>query len=374
MRTWIPICALALAAACRAQDCGAVVDAADPVYGSRVRQLVKDDGHEHNLYYDRNPWNADNSYMLGVRSDLDQRNWRVVLYDGDGCYLKDLFPITRFDWRLTWDRRDPAVLYTWSGASLYRYHVETGEATLLKAFGAVGFKPNGPSLNQAGDRILMVTGDGAFHTYALERMGDERVFTPEFPAGCSVSWDKPRYTGYLNHIVAYCSSAVDVYEDTGRLVHRFEGVGGGGHHDFSPDGQWAYFTLWDGRRGKPCEIHVVNIDGTNDRVLLSIPPEKMARVQNLHLGWPARVKDWFLASFFPPAAGDAAAYAPMLDEIVQVNLDGTSRMLARSLTRVTRDLFWAQPLARPSADGSRASFNSNRSGTADQFILYIDPR
>ncbi|MDP3000436.1 MAG: hypothetical protein Q8N47_23330 [Bryobacterales bacterium] len=369
---------LAAAVACNAAavDCSATADSADPTYGGRVRQLVKPDGHEHNLYYDRNVWNADNSYMLGVYSDLDQRNWRVVLYNGDGCYIKDLFSIEEFDWRLTWDRKDPEILYTWSGSNLYRYNVTSGEAVRLKSFAPLTFKPAGPSLNQTGDRILMVTSDGAFHSFALPDMTDERAFKPEFPPGCEFASDKPRYIGYSNYIVAYCNSAntqaVDVYDDTGERLHRFENVGGGGHHDFSPNGKWVYFTLWG--RDKPLEIHVVNIDGTDDRVLYSVPAEKLRNVQNLHLAWPARATDWFLASFFPPAASIPLQYSPMQDEIVLIKLDGTVKPLARSGTAVTRDLFWAQPLARPSADGSRASFNSNRSGSVDQFILYIDPQ
>ena len=29
--------------------------------------------------------------MVGVHSDLEQKNWRIVLYNGDGCYQKELF-------------------------------------------------------------------------------------------------------------------------------------------------------------------------------------------------------------------------------------------------------------------------------------------
>ncbi|MBV8139299.1 MAG: PD40 domain-containing protein, partial [Deltaproteobacteria bacterium] len=32
--------------------------------------------------------------------------------------------------------------------------------------------------------------------------------------------------------------------------------------------------------------------------------------------------------------------------------------------------FWAQPLPSPSADGTRISFNSNRSGSVQQYILW----
>ena len=61
-----------------------IVDYTDPAYGARIRQLRKDDGHEHNLYYYRDPWNADGTRMLAVQSDLDQKHWHECLYDGDG--------------------------------------------------------------------------------------------------------------------------------------------------------------------------------------------------------------------------------------------------------------------------------------------------
>jgi len=34
-------------------------------------------------------------------------------------------------------------------------------------------------------------------------------------------------------------------------------------------------------------------------------------------------------------------------------------------------MFWAEPLASPSSDGNRISFNSNRSGTVDQYVLFV---
>jgi hypothetical protein len=103
-------------------------------------------------------------------------------------------------------------------------------------------------------------------------------------------------------------------------------------------------------------------------------------VQNLHLSWPSRVNDWFLASFYHFPGAKQESYAPPFDEILQIKLDGTTKYLARTGSEYSRgagrgsstDLFWAMPLCAPSADGSRISFNSNRSGTVDQFILYLD--
>lgn len=371
-------CVLLFAIGVQAQrqhaSCISTLDYADPTYGGRIRQMEKPDGHEHNLYYYRDPWNADSTLMVGIHSDLKQQNWQVVLSTGEGCFLKTLFPISRFDWRVVWDRHDPEIFYTLKGSQLYSFNVNAGHARLLKSFAPLGMKPNGPSLNQAGDRILVITSDGVFRSYHLPEMDNERTFSIDLAA---VRWDKPRYIGHRNFIVASCPKGVAIYDDTGALVHMFEGVGAGGHHDFSSDGKWAYFTLWG--RGKPLAAHVVNIDGSDDRVVFRVPESEMRFVQNLHLAWPSGVNDSFIASFFPNARNLPGKYTPYLDEIVEVRLDGTHRILARSGTAYSapkprsggqEDMFWAQPLARPNADGTRISFNSNRSGTIDQYILF----
>jgi hypothetical protein len=370
-----------------------IVDSVDPLSGCKVRQLRKDDGHEHNLYYYRDPWNADGSRLLGIQSDLDQKNWRVCLYDGDGVFLQELFTIDEYDWRLCWDRKNPDILYTWKGSELYRFSVAARKAELLKSFAPLGLMPNGPSCNQAGDRILVVTSDRTFRSYRLPDMGDPRAFQIAVPDGCYVSWDKPHYTGYRNTVdTAYSApglaqQAIVVYDDTGAVVHKFDAIGGGGHYDYSPHGKLAYFKLPSGGRGSPgtpLEIHVVNLDGTGDRVLFSVPHERV-HFHNLHLSWPRNVNDWFVAGFFPsrpnsPGKDVPAAYEPPSDEILMIRLDGTTQYLARTGTVYSRtarrgaagDMFWAQTLPRPSADGKRICFNSNRSGTIDLHVLYTE--
>lgn len=363
-----------------------IVDRVDVTYGAKIRQLRNDDGHEHNLYYIRNPWNADGTRMVVIHSDLAQKNWRVALYDGDGRFLKYLFTPAEYDWRIVWDRRDPDVFYTSRGASLYRYRVSTGRAELLQKF-ASALKPTGASLNQAGDRILAATADWRFHSIALADPKEERTFRPAVPKGYNS--DKPGYTGYANTIhVPYSSGdgsggGILIYKDTGELVHEFKGLGAGGHYDFSPAGRLAYFRLprfGPAGENDPLEIHVVNLDGSDDRVLFTAPRAQTRLVQNLHLSWPDGVTDWFVASLFPNASKLPKTYAPLLDEIIRVNLDGTHQILARSETAHSRagdfggvgDMFWAQPLASPSADGRRIAFNSIRGRTIDVCILYVD--
>jgi len=163
-----------------------LVDSVDAAYGSKIRQINSPAVQEHNLYYYRNPWNADASRMLTVQSDLDGRNWRVILREGDGRFLKQLFATEQFDWRLAWDRNKPDILYTWQASDLYKYNVATGKADVLKSFAPLGLKPNGPSLNQAGDRILVITSDGVFHSYRLADMQDERHFKITVPPDCDI--------------------------------------------------------------------------------------------------------------------------------------------------------------------------------------------
>lgn len=365
-----------------------IVDFTDPTYGSKIRRLKKDDGHEHNFYYYRDPWNADGSRMLGVQSDLQQKDWHVVLYDGDGHFLKDLFPISQYEWRLCWDRKSPEFLYTWKGSDLFRLNVETGKAESIKSFKPLAIERNGPSINQDGSRILITTSDKVFHSFRLPDLTDERTFKPEVPTGCNVGWDKPHFSGYRNTIdVAYSApqlakQGILLYDDTGKVVHHFQGFGGGGHYSFSCNGRLAYFLMpnyprSDGKNS--LDIHVVAVDGSNDRVVFSVPREQAQYLQNMHVSWPAKVDGWFVASFYAFENYKPKEYAPLLDEILQVRLDGTSKYLARTGSQYSRgagrgsttDMFWAMPLAVPSADGSRISFNSNRSGTIDQYILYV---
>ncbi len=305
-----------------------------------------------------------------------------MVYNGEGCFLKELFPISDYDWRLAWDRNSPEVLYTWKPRALYKYNVITGKAEVLKSFAPLNLalKPPGPSLNQSGDRILVITSDGTFRSYRLPDMEEERTFRVTYPPNCSSVWREERYIGYRNYVATACHStdlstrAILVYDDTGTLIHRIDGIGMG-HYDFSPDGQLAYFKMPGVPRGgakTPLEIRVMNLDGTNDRVLYSVPHSQARYLQNLHLSWPDTVSHWFVASFFPSARNLPSTYDSPLDEIVLITTSGKYRFLARTGTVIPpQEGFWGQPLASPSSDGSRVSFNSNRSGAINQYILWV---
>jgi hypothetical protein len=336
--------------------------------------------------------------MIVIRQNTLSSPFEVTLYTGDGCFVKTLFTASQYNWRVAWDRNDPAILYTTTWSGLYKYNVNTNTTTLLKSFESLGgFKPMGPSLNQAGDRIFVITFDGSARTYRLPDMKEERAFSISSllsANGCLTDWEDIRYTGYLNYVAVNCwdspktptTEKLAVIEDTGIVLHVFSGPYGksgfSGHWDFSPNGKLAYFR--DAGGGTPLEIRVVNIDGTNDQMLYSVPQSEALYTDNLHLSWPDKVNDWFIASFFP-TPDLPSTYIPPRDEILKINLDGTFEYLARTGTRPRIPgvpfQFWAQPLASPSADGSRINFNSNctptspaancvSTGTIDQYILF----
>jgi hypothetical protein len=358
------------------QTCAKAVAHVDLTYGGKIRRIAKSDSHLHNINF-WNPLNANNAYLIGVQSNLEQRDWRMELYDGNGCFIKDLFSIAEYDWRLVWGHSKPDLLYTSKGSNLYRYNVTTPKGNVLKALTPLSFNPGSPALNQAGDRIMVVTSDGLIRSYRLADMGDQRAFDTRLshPAGCTTDRDDIRYTGYRNYIGVNCTSRDDmvhalvVYDDTAALVHTFYGFAG--NYDFSPHGKLAYVEMWGS--GKPLEIHVVNIDRTNDQILYSLLQSNASYVQNLHVSWPDKVDDWFIASIFPSARHLPSTYASPLDEILIVTTSGSHKYLARTETSIATRWtdFWAQPLASPSSDGSRVSFNSNRSGIITHYLLWV---
>lgn len=359
-------------------------DFTDPTYGGRVRQIVNAAGDEHNLYHYRSVFNADNSRLIGIETPKGSKDYRVTLYDGDGKFLKRLFTVPEYDWRLAWDRRDPKLFYTVKGPTVYRYDVEANKATALKTFeNPSPASPSGLSLNEKGDRLLLRMSDKSVRTYRLPSLDDERICQIEIPAGGYANWDKLRFTGHKNYFalefVQKQSLSTRIYDGlTGKLFHTLEGIGVG-HSDFSPDGKFAYIE--GSHRSGNLNIRVVNLDGTDNRVVFSASRDKLRYVRNFHITWPAGVRDWFLLSFFPQTGQLPVSYEPWLDELVQVFVDGRHKVLARTGTTCGAN-FWAQPQQSASADGARVLFHSNgtctvgrigqkSSGTIDLCILYL---
>lgn len=379
--------------AARAAEPVRMIDFTDPTYGGRVRQIFNPAGDEHDLYHYRSVFNADNSRVLSIETPTGSRDYVVTLYDGDGRKLKELFTQTEYDWRLAWDRHDPNRFYTWKGATVYRYDVESGRAEALRTFDDPALaSPSGLSLNQTGDRLLLRFTDKSVRTYRLPALGDERICRIEIPDGWYANWDKLRFTGHKDYFALeftqkqplpagarFQAPFTRIYDGvTGRLFHTLEGINVG-HHDFSPDGKMAYVEGFNQRRD--LKLHVVNLDGSDNRVVFTAPREKFRFVRNFHITWPTGVSDWFLLSFFPQTGHLPANYEQWLDELVQVFVDGRHKVLARTGTTCGAN-FWAQPQQSPSADGTRVLFHSNgtcavgqigqqSSGTSDLCILYL---
>jgi hypothetical protein len=374
-----------------------MIDFTDPAYGARIRQIHNPAGDEHNLYHYRSVFNADNTRMLGIETPKGSKDYIVTLYDGDGGFIRHLYTQAEYDWTVAWDRTDPRFFYTRKGGTVFRYEADTAKAVAIRSFDKPGIAgPSGLSLNGTGDRLLLRMTNQTVRSYRLPDMDDERVYEIEVPEGWYANWDKLRFTGHRDFFALTFEEKqplpkgarpqppfLRIYDGaTGAVHHTFNGITVG-HHDFSPDGRFAYVEGFNQRRAE-MKVHVVNLDGTDDRVVFTAPLEKLRFVRNYHITWPPGVKEWFVLSFFPQTGRLPQGYAPYLDELVQVFVDGRSKVLARTGT-TCGDLFWAQPQQSISADGSRILFHTNgtcrvgeigfeSSGTIDQCILYLKPR
>jgi hypothetical protein len=370
-----------------------IIDFTDPTYGGRVRQIYNPAGDEHDLYHYRSVFNADNSRLLAIETPKGSAEYRVALYDGDGRFLKRLFTVPEYDWRGAWDRAHPRWFYTVKGSTVHRFDVESGRSEMLKSFTQPGVAgPSGLSLNQKGDRLLLRMGDQSVRTYRLPAMDDERICRVEIPAGWFANWDKLRFTGHKDFFALTFEEKTPwknprrpappftrIYDGlSGKVQATLEGITVG-HHDFSPDGRLAYVEGFN--QGRDLQVRVVNLDGSDNRVVFTAPREKLRFVRNYHITWPADVSDWFLLSFFPQTGRLPAHYEPWLDELVQVFVNGKHKVLARTGTTCGAN-FWAQPQQSASADGARVLFHSNgtctvgkigqqSSGTLDLCILYL---
>ena len=371
----------------RPPACPNVADYIDPTYGAQVRALLNPTENVHNLYYLRNPWNADQTRLLGIRSDRQQLHWRVELYDGNGCFLQDLYEIEKYDWRGVWDKVDPRYWYTFgtgAASSIVRLDVNARVfITMATVPSGLTIRPEGLSINQAGTRIFAFLSDGSFHTWALgPTFADHRAFTPSYPPGCVYDSDgKQRYIGYQNLIFTWCaipggSSFVYFYDDSGSLYARVDTTQIGiGHDDITPSGKWLRPQVGTGPRGVPpnlpTRVYISELDGSNQKVLFESPFN--GYLQNLHISCPRADASRCFLSFFGRAGNVPRKYPPSnpptYDEIVQIGVAaGETKYLMRHGSSYPP--FWAEPLGVPSADGTRILINSNRSGAISLYIIW----
>jgi hypothetical protein len=234
-------------------------------------------------------------------------------------------------------------------------------------------------------------GNNTVRTYRLPAMDDERICRIEIPSGWQANWDKLRFTGHKDYFALTIEPKqppmaganahrpfTRIYDGmSSELFHTLEGINVG-HHDFSCDGKLAYVEGYF-NQGPGMRLRVVNLDGSDNLVVFTAPRERLRFVRNYHITWPAGVRDWFVLSFFPQTGRLPSSYEPYLDEIVQVFVDGTHKVLARTGTTCDTN-FWAQPQQSVSSDGTRILFHTNgnctvgqigceSSGTIDQCIL-----
>src|SRR5262245_28604289 len=117
------------------------------------------------------------------------------------------------------------------------------------------------------------------------------------------NWDKLRFTGHKDYFALELTEKqppragrpkppfTRIYDGAAaKLFHTLEAISVG-HHDFSLGGQFAYVEGFN--QGRDLKVRVVNLDGSDDRVVFTAPREKLRHVRNYHITWPAGVRDWF---------------------------------------------------------------------------------
>jgi hypothetical protein len=105
----------------------------DPQWGGVYQEMIRSvpgGASDHNFYYSRNSFNANGTLMLGLQTPSSPNGtakpWTMVLFDGNGCFLKPLFVAAgapsgtpSFNWRVNWSPTDPNVFYTTGVSGLW---------------------------------------------------------------------------------------------------------------------------------------------------------------------------------------------------------------------------------------------------------------
>jgi len=141
----------------------------DPKFGTTIRRVtdVRNDGRGSNnviktLYSTVSAWNADESYLILYRTDGSAATHE--LYNGKTYqFIRTLNDINPVDLeQVYWDTSDPDILYyaDRTNNNLYRYHVSTRQADLIRNFNA-----------QCGTRELHGGGDPLFNSWDSSLFG-----------------------------------------------------------------------------------------------------------------------------------------------------------------------------------------------------------
>ncbi len=420
---------------CGGNSCGpncTIVTHTDQTSGKTIWRLKNDTKHEHNIYYYRDAWNANNTKMVAVHMDQFQQNWTLHLYDEHACYLGQAFTLNDYDWRVVWDKTDSNIMYSIKGNVLYKLNTSTFPVTptALKTFDNLteGYPlTNGVSLNQAGTRILVTTqingsGQTRLNTFDLPGMTNPRVIVidnidPSTP-NCAINTDKIRYTGYQNRVHAGCNvplltlcacggpqsgyEKVRIYDDvTGQLVKSYGSSLNFGHLAYSAEGHFGYYRynpsgdgsmeirVCDTLSAAVCGSQPFGTSTSDDKIVLSPTGAQMTDVQSLHLNWGSAVTGrnmWMIASFYPKTVATPTTDPTWYhDEILKINHKAspvTYSVLGHSRTLYEGQWFWTMTVGAINKDGTKITFNSDRRwdtknvtpapplGTIDVHILY----
>ncbi|HWU39296.1 MAG TPA: hypothetical protein VN203_16750, partial [Candidatus Acidoferrum sp.] len=293
------------------------------------------------------------------------------------------------------DMTDPAIVWTSAPGTLYKVNVNTTPPTFTPVYtvpnGAIvmdifPISPTRLALATYDNQAITVNTDGTNPRFyptsgVAEGAVMDRIFavpgsSNQFAMLVKVNPDTPQETRYDA-----------TYDDsTSTLLHTFGPFHWGTpleqhntwDHEYFANGQAVYvnpMVINAGVMLYPIEMHIVNVDGTNDRMLYtSSSLTDWQNARSVH-HWFGNTLGWYLLSLNPVIG--STYDGRYRDQFLKVDAaTGSLTALGRNPTEtisLQSDIcgFWSLSLGNLNRRGDRINFNSCRSGATDNYILFL---
>jgi hypothetical protein len=309
-------------------------------------------------YSSMSPFNIDNTRLLLGHSSY------FALYDGDGNFLKNLWPNPGLvgSSEPRWSKSDPNVLYYIAGNKLMKYNVGTNAGATVHTFSEYSsISGKGESdISDDGDHFVFA-GDSRY-VFVYEISTDKKG--PVLDAG-SGKFDDIYITPKNNVIVGYYATGtarfmgMEMYDRN--MVFLRQATHAIGHQDVSTDTNGDEVLIWaNGADPAP----VVSCNAGIVKVRLSDGKQTCVWTEGswtnaYHISAPDNSGWFFLETYNPSDVIPPNGWVAQNDEVLQVKMDGSE--VRRLLHHRSRPLnsYTYQPKASVSHDGTKLVFTSN---------------
>jgi len=355
----------------------------DPQFGTTVMRISNARESEFAgivpQYSKRQAWNADDSFLL-----LHTGDGRTLLYDGqtyapvkelDGYFGVDVF----------WHPTDPNVFYFNPDSILYSYNLSHSIATRLHVFTPYTWANTRGEGNMSNDgRYYAVVGQVYdYITYEVtfkdivvcDLQTNTEISVLSIPQDSISSFDWVSISPLGNYVVVdYANeitgryNGVELYDRNLNFI--WQKPLGAGHSDLGVDANGDEVLVMDIYDPVENVYHIkkFQLSDGQETTLLSV-----SQLFDLHISLQNQQRsEWcFISTFDSPGrlTDVGISWLPFEDEIFAVKLDGSgevqriahhhSRRYSPSTPDPDNSVYWAEPHATVSRDGSRILFGSN---------------